>query len=54
MWVIAEIIERKTKIDFRSFVRERVLAKLGQKNIFVGLPDEEMNRALDCSYVGDA
>ena len=54
MWVIAEIIERKTKIDFRSFVRERVLAKLGLRNIFVGLPNEEMNRALDCSYVGDA
>tara|TARA_A100001035_G_C27714066_1_gene468634 strand:- start:394 stop:1071 length:678 start_codon:yes stop_codon:yes gene_type:complete len=54
MWVIAEIIERKTKIDFRTFVRERVLAKLGLKNIFVGLPDEETKRALDCSYVGDA
>ena len=54
MWVIAEIIERKAKIDFRTFVRERVLAKLGLKNIFVGLPDEETKRALDCSHVGDA
>ena len=26
----------------------------GPKEHFVGLPDEETKRALDCSYVGDA
>ena len=53
MWVIAEIIERRTGIAFAEFVRQRVLDPLQLDDLFVGLPEAENHRALDCCYVGD-
>ena len=53
MWVIAEIIERRSGMSFTDFVRERVMAPLGLSNLFVGLPEGENARALPCSYNGD-
>ena len=53
MWVIAEIIERRTGIAFTEFVRQRVLDPLQLDDLFVGLPEAENQRALDCCYVGD-
>ena len=54
MWVIAEIIERRSGQDFTEFVRQRVIEPLGLKNLFVGLPEAENFRALDCEHSGDA
>lgn len=54
MWVIAEIIERRSGMDFTDFVRQRVLDPLGLQNLFVGLPESENYRALDCEHSGTA
>jgi len=54
MWVIAEIVERRSGMGYREFVRTRVINALGLEDIYVGLPEAENARALPCSYVGDA
>ena len=54
MWVIAEIVERRSGMGYREFVRTRVIDALGLEDIYVGLPESENARALPCSYVGDA
>jgi CubicO group peptidase (beta-lactamase class C family) len=54
MYVIAELIERRSGMGYREFVRNRVLGLLGLKNLFVGLPASENARALPCEHVGDA
>lgn len=54
MYVIAELIERRSGMGYREFVRKRVLEPLGLKNLFVGLPEHENARALPCEHVGDA
>jgi len=54
MWVIAELIERKSGMDFTDFVRQRVLDPLQLGDLFVGLPEAENYRALPCCHVGEA
>jgi CubicO group peptidase (beta-lactamase class C family) len=54
MWVIAEIIERRSGADFRDFVRERVIEALGLADCYVGLPAAENPRVLPCRCVGEA
>jgi CubicO group peptidase (beta-lactamase class C family) len=54
MWVIAEIIERRSGRPFQDFVRERVALPLGLPELFVGLPEVENSRALPCVHVGTA
>ena len=54
MWVVAEIIERKTKQDFREFIRTRIIEPLGLKDFYVGLPANENHRAAILSHVGEA
>ncbi|MEQ8859464.1 MAG: serine hydrolase domain-containing protein [Pseudomonadales bacterium] len=54
MWVIAEIIERRAGIDFRDFIRERVVEPLGLTDLFVGLPEAENPRVVPCEHVGEA
>ena len=53
MWVIAEIIERRSGMSYTEFVRTQVIEPLGLKNLFVGLPAEENERALDVAHSGD-
>ncbi len=42
-WVLAEIIERCTSTDFRTFVRERILEPLGVRGLQVGVPPAEQD-----------
>ena len=44
MYVIAEIIERKTGKDFREFIRERIVEPLKLQDFYVGLPAHENHR----------
>lgn len=53
MWVIAEIIERRSGMGYTDFVRERVLDPLELDNLFVGLPEAENARALPCEHSGE-
>lgn len=53
MWVIAELIERRSGQGYTEYVREQVLAPLGLENMFVGLPESENARALPVEHSGD-
>ncbi len=39
-WVLAEVIDRRTGMDYRDFIRQRVTGPLGLKELFIGLPKE--------------
>lgn len=54
MWVIAEIIERRSGQAYTDFIRTRVFKPLRLQNIFVGLPDSENRRVLPVEYCGEA
>jgi CubicO group peptidase (beta-lactamase class C family) len=47
-WVAAMVIERVARMDYRAFIRERIIAPLGLGHeLFVGLPDSEAQRAAE-------
>jgi len=52
-WVIAEIIERRSGMDFRRFVRERIALPLGLPGMYLGLAPELQPRVADLVYVGE-
>ena len=54
MWVLAEIIERRTGEDFRAFIKRRIAEPLGLDSMYVGLPESESGRAIDCVHVGES
>ena len=53
MWVIAEIVERRTGQDFREFIRARIIDPLGLTDLHVGLPAEQNHRVAELVHVGD-
>jgi CubicO group peptidase (beta-lactamase class C family) len=51
-WVLAEIIERRTGVEFRQFVRQRILEPMGiADQMFLGLPAELNARVADVLHV---
>ena len=54
MWIIAEIIERRSGKTYRDFVRSQVIEPLQLQDLYVGLPTSQNPRALPCVYVGEA
>ena len=54
MWIIAEIIERRSGETYRDFVRSQVIEPLQLQDLYVGLPTPQNPRALPCVYVGEA
>ena len=53
MWVIAEIVERRSGRDFDAFVREEVTTPLGLPDFHLGLPAEENHRVATLAHYGD-
>jgi CubicO group peptidase (beta-lactamase class C family) len=53
-WVLAEIIERRSGMDFREFVRDRIAAPLGLPELRLGVSPAEHKRIADLVYVGQA
>ncbi len=49
-WVLAEIIQQRTGQDFRDWLRANLLDPMGLNNLYVGLPDEEHDRAAGIVY----
>ncbi len=54
MWVIAELVERRSGVEFRRFVRERIALPLGLHDLWMGLPPDQQPRAADLVHVGEA
>ena len=52
MWVIAELIERRSGAEFRDFIRTRIAAPLGLPDLYVGLPRPQHHRLADIVHVG--
>lgn len=50
-WVLVEVITRKTGLDFRDYIRQRITQPMGVPDLFVGLPDEMHTRAADIEYL---
>ena len=53
MWVAAELVERRSGLPYREFVRRRLLDPLGLHDLHVGLPREEHGRLADVVHVGE-
>ena len=53
MWVVAEIIERRTGRDFTEFVRTEVAEPLGLTDLYVGLPAAANPRVTELMHCGD-
>ena len=54
MWVVAEILERRTGRDFTEFVRTEVAEPLGLGDLFVGLPESANPRVTELEHCGEA
>jgi CubicO group peptidase (beta-lactamase class C family) len=54
MYVVAEIIERRSGMRYGDFVRERIARPLGLPDLVCGLPRSEHHRVADCVNVGEA
>jgi CubicO group peptidase (beta-lactamase class C family) len=52
-WVLAELVERCTGGDFRTFVRERVIEPLGLTGLQVGVPAEQQGDVNDLVSTGE-
>jgi CubicO group peptidase (beta-lactamase class C family) len=53
-WVLAEIIERCSGGDFRTFIRERILDPLGLVGLQVGVPRSQQSDINDLVLTGEA
>ncbi len=49
-WVLVEIIERRTGVEFRKYLRDRILDPMGLETFYVGLPAELNPRVADVLY----
>ena len=54
MYVIAEIIERRSGASYGDFVRRRIAEPLGLRDLWTGLPEALHARLADCEHVGEA
>ncbi len=54
MYVVAEIIERRSGQPYGAFVRSRIAEPLGIDDLWVGLPDALHDRLADIVHVGEA
>ena len=52
-WVMAEIVERLSGMDFREFFRVRVAEPLGLPNLKLGLARDQQYRQAQLTYVGE-
>jgi CubicO group peptidase (beta-lactamase class C family) len=52
MWVLAEVFERRTGIEHRRLVRERVAMPLGLTDLHLGAPPAVHGRIADVEYRG--
>ena len=53
MWVVAEIVERRSGREFHEFVRDRIATPLGLPDLRIGLAREDHGRLADVVHVGE-
>jgi CubicO group peptidase (beta-lactamase class C family) len=52
-WVLAEVIERASGLDFRAFVNERISAELGLDFLRLGFDELDQRPIVDVAIVGE-
>ena len=52
-WVLSEIIYRRTGIDYKTFIRERITEPMGLGELFIGLPLEHQRRFAEVTWISD-
>jgi CubicO group peptidase (beta-lactamase class C family) len=52
MWVIAAIVQERSGVPFREFVRTRIAEPLGLPDLRVGCPPSQHHRIADVTHVG--
>ena len=53
MWVFAEVLERKTGMDFREFIQKKIFAPLGlSDDFYIGLPEAQNCRVAKIEWRG--
>lgn len=50
-WVLVEIIEQRTGVEYHRFLRERMFDPMGLSDLYVGLPVDQNARVADVAYV---
>jgi CubicO group peptidase (beta-lactamase class C family) len=49
-WVLSEIIYRRTGIDYKTYIRQRITRLAGLNDITIGLPEERAGRFAEISW----
>jgi len=52
-WVLSEIINRRTGVDYRDFIRQRITGPVGLDEFFLGLPPELDGRLAEVRFIGE-
>ncbi len=53
-WVLAEIMDRRTGMEWRQYLSQRIIEPMGlSSNLYVGLPEAENQRVADIIYTAD-
>jgi CubicO group peptidase (beta-lactamase class C family) len=50
-WVLVEIIERRTGVEWQSYLRQRIIEPMGLTGLYVGLPEALNDRVAEVAYV---
>jgi CubicO group peptidase (beta-lactamase class C family) len=52
-WVLSEIIERRTGMAWKDFIRARLLEPMRLHDLYLGCPPQQQHRVADVLYVGE-
>lgn len=50
-WVLVEIIERRSGMEYKQYLRERVIEPMGLHDLYIGLPEELNARVADVRHM---
>ena len=53
-WLLSEIILRRSGVDYKTFIHDRLTEPMGLDELFIGLPDEQASRAAEVRYQSEA
>ncbi|MCH8025818.1 MAG: beta-lactamase family protein [Chloroflexi bacterium] len=53
-WLLSEIILRRSGVDYKTFIHDRLIEPMGLDELFIGLPDEQAGRAAEIRYQSEA
>ncbi len=53
-WLLSEIILRRSGVDYKTFIHDKLTEPMGLDQLFIGLPDEQASRAAEVRYQSEA